>query len=64
MRVLPRERHRPINAARAWIAREGLEGVICFNGRMEATRAICEAARDAGVPFVSVERTGSAMACI
>lgn len=45
------------NAARAWIAREGLEGVICFNGRMEATRAICEAARDAGVPFVSVERT-------
>jgi hypothetical protein len=44
-------------AARRWIERERLDAVCIFNGRVDATRAVAEAARAAGVPFVSVERT-------
>jgi hypothetical protein len=44
-------------AARRWIDQQRLEAVVLFNGRMDATRAVLEAARDAGIPFVSVERT-------
>lgn len=44
-------------AARNWIARHRLDAVCVFNGRMDATRAIFEAARDAGIRVVSVERT-------
>lgn len=45
------------NAAREWIGREHLDAVCVFNGRMDATRAIIEAARDSNVRFVSLERT-------
>ncbi len=43
--------------ARAWIERERLDGLICFNGRFEANRAVIEAAADAGIPYLTVERT-------
>jgi hypothetical protein len=56
------ERLRPATAlayqaARNWIARERLDAVCVFNGRMDATRAIFEAARNAGVRVISVERS-------
>jgi len=44
-------------AARRWIERERLDAVVLFNGRMDATRAVLEAAVAAGVRFVSLERT-------
>lgn len=44
-------------AALRWIEREQLDAVCLFNGRMDATRGVLEAAHTAGVPFVSVERT-------
>lgn len=44
-------------AARAWILEKRLDAVCVFNGRMDATRAIFEAARSLGVRVVSVERT-------
>jgi hypothetical protein len=44
-------------AAREWIRRERLDAVCGFNGRMDATRAILEAAADEKVRYVSVERT-------
>lgn len=43
--------------ARAWIERERLDALICFNGRFEANRAVIEAAADAGIPYLTVERT-------
>lgn len=48
---------RAYEGARRWIEREVLDGVYLFNGRMDVTRGVLEAARDNGVPFVSVERT-------
>lgn len=48
---------RAYGAARRWIESERLDALCLFNGRMDATRAVLEAARGAGVPFVSVERT-------
>src|SRR5579872_3600211 len=45
------------SAARRWIEEQGLDAVCVFNGRVEATRAICEAARDLGVRYVTTERT-------
>lgn len=44
-------------AAREWIRREKLDAVCVFNGRMDATRAICEAASAEDINYVSVERT-------
>ena len=44
-------------AARRWIESRRLDAVCVFNGRMDATRAIFEAARSLGVRVVSVERT-------
>jgi hypothetical protein len=44
-------------AARAWIRERRLDAVCAFNGRMDVTRAVFEAARSLGVRFVSVERT-------
>jgi hypothetical protein len=44
-------------AARAWIAENELEAVCVFNGRMDATRAIFEAANSQGIHAVSLERT-------
>ena len=48
---------RAYSAARQWIARERLDAVCVFNGRMDATRAIFEAARDSGVRAISLERS-------
>ncbi|NDZ13437.1 hypothetical protein [Variovorax sp. WS11] len=44
-------------AARRWIESRQLDAVCVFNGRMDATRAIFEAAKSLGVRVVSVERT-------
>jgi hypothetical protein len=44
-------------AASNWIARRGLDAIVVFNGRMDATRAIFEAAKSKGVPVASLERT-------
>ena len=44
-------------AAKAWIKREGLDAVVVFNGRMDGTRGIMEAARDAGIRSITMERT-------
>lgn len=52
--------HGPINrtysSARRWINDNQLEGVICFNGRMDLTRAVTHACEQAGVPFITHER--------
>lgn len=45
------------SAAREWIRRERLDAICLFNGRMDATRGIFEAARDAGIRVVTVERS-------
>ncbi|MBN9007086.1 MAG: hypothetical protein J0H40_16930 [Rhizobiales bacterium] len=44
-------------AAKIWIQRERLDAVIAFNGRMDATRGILEAAKDTGVRYISMERS-------
>lgn len=44
-------------AARNWILREKLDAICVFNGRIDATRAIFEAAKSLNVPVVSHERT-------
>lgn len=44
-------------AAAHWIASNQLDAVCLFNGRMDATRALFEAARAAGIRTVSAERT-------
>lgn len=43
--------------ARRWIAQEGLDAVLLFNGRMDLTAAVVAACEDSGIPYVSVERT-------
>ena len=43
------------NAAN-WIESNRLDGVICFNGRMEATRAIIYACERKAIPFMTMER--------
>ena len=44
-------------AAMAWIARDKLDAICVFNGRMDATRGIFEAAKASGIRVVSMERT-------
>jgi hypothetical protein len=44
-------------AALRWIERERLDAICLFNGRIDVTRGVLEAARSAGIPFVSHERT-------
>jgi hypothetical protein len=44
-------------AALRWIERERLDAVYVFNGRMDATRGILQAAAKSGIRCVSVERT-------
>lgn len=48
---------RSYRAARAWIREQRLDAVCVFNGRMDATRAVFEAARSLGVRVLSIERT-------
>tara|TARA_B100002003_G_scaffold223508_1_gene228065 strand:- start:8122 stop:9459 length:1338 start_codon:yes stop_codon:yes gene_type:complete len=45
------------HSARNWILQEGLEGVICFNGRMDLPRAVTYACEQLGVPYITHERT-------
>ncbi|MBK1885443.1 capsule biosynthesis protein [Marinobacter sp. DY40_1A1] len=51
----------PINqvyqSTRDWIINEGIEGVICFNGRMDLPRALTYACEQLGVPYITHERT-------
>jgi len=44
-------------AARAWIREQNLDAVCVFNGRMDVTRGVFEAAKSLGVRVVSMERT-------
>jgi hypothetical protein len=44
-------------AAKRWIEKERLDAICVFNGRMDATRGILEAARTAGIRIITVERT-------
>lgn len=45
------------DAAKAWIKREKLDAVVTFNGRMDGTRGVMEAAREKGIRVISMERT-------
>lgn len=53
--------HQPVSqvyaSALKWIEINKLEAVICFNGRMELTRAITYACEAKGIPFVTHERS-------
>ncbi|MCI2807800.1 capsule biosynthesis protein [Eoetvoesiella caeni] len=44
-------------AAKTWIREKKLDALCIFNGRMDATRALFEAARDSKISVVSLERT-------
>jgi hypothetical protein len=44
-------------SARDWIRIRRLDALLIFNGRMDATRALLEAAKDARIPIVTVDRT-------
>ena len=44
-------------STKQWIADNSLEGVICFNGRMDLTRGVTYACESVGIPFISHERT-------
>lgn len=44
-------------SATRWIEKNHLDAVICFNGRMDLTRAVTYACEQAGIPFVTHERT-------
>tara|TARA_B100001057_G_scaffold488814_1_gene573891 strand:+ start:2506 stop:4062 length:1557 start_codon:yes stop_codon:yes gene_type:complete len=44
-------------SAKNWIVDEGLEGVICFNGRMDLPRAVTYACEQLNVPYITHERT-------
>lgn len=45
------------NRTLRWIEMCGLEAVVCFNGRMDVTKAITCACEAAGVPYITHERT-------
>jgi len=49
--------HAAYRAAQRWIEKERLDAICVFNGRMDATRGILEAARAAGIRCITVERT-------
>ena len=55
-RLLPSV-ERTYSAARSWMQRTRLEAVCVFNGRMDVTRAVFEAARSLGIRVVTLERT-------
>lgn len=44
------------SSAKRWIEENALDGVICFNGRMDLTRAVTYACEQLGVPFITHER--------
>lgn len=43
--------------ASRWIDDKKLDAIVCFNGRMEATRGVLEAAKAKNIRYVSVERS-------
>lgn len=45
------------HAAREWIARNKLDAICIFNGRMDVTRALFDAAVDSDINVVTMERT-------
>ncbi|WP_244154420.1 capsule biosynthesis protein [Ectopseudomonas composti] len=45
-----------VESTRRWIENNSLEGVICFNGRMDLTRAVTFACEQMGIPFITHER--------
>lgn len=53
--------HAPVlltyQSAIEWIGNNNLEAVICFNGRMDITRAITFACEQLGIPYITHERT-------
>lgn len=48
---------RTYESAKRWIAENKLDGVFLFNGRIDLTRALLEASKASGIPFVSMERS-------
>jgi hypothetical protein len=40
-----------------WIEKERLDSIVLFNGRIDLTKGILEAAKTANIPFVTFERT-------
>lgn len=44
-------------SAKQWIRDNKLDAVICFNGRMDLTRAVTYACESLGLPFITHERT-------
>lgn len=44
-------------AAHNWIKQQRLDAIVVFNGRMDATRAIFEAAKSQEIPVATIERT-------
>ena len=44
-------------SAMRWIERNRLDAVICFNGRMDLTRAVTHACERSGLPYLTHERT-------
>lgn len=53
--------HAPVGSVyesvKKWIIENDLEGVICFNGRMDLTRGVTYACEKLGIPFITHERT-------
>ncbi len=45
--------------SKGWMKAKKLDAVVCFNGRMDATRGVLEAAKSEKIRFVSVERAWS-----
>jgi hypothetical protein len=43
--------------SKRWIDDKKLDAIVCFNGRMEATRGVLEAAKAMQIRYVSVERS-------
>ena len=59
--AIQRRLHGPIGIVlentRQWIRRQGLDAVICFNGRIDLTRAVIRACEDVGIPYITCERS-------
>ncbi|MCL7751315.1 hypothetical protein LV475_06860 [Guyparkeria hydrothermalis] len=45
------------SAVSRWIEEQGIDAVICFNGRMDVTRAATYACERLGIPYITHERT-------
>jgi hypothetical protein len=60
VRVIRKSLHDPVrsvfDSAKDWISANALEGVICFNGRMELTQAVTKACEKLDIPFITHER--------